>query len=894
MLKKVSLEIKPNGKVLLKSFDDVVEINEKLSFMLQQSFNFITPKLRENIPSNFKDISEKIMDMYAEAIPYKDIFGPWKHLDKESIKNSTIEYERGTVLFITQHSGGSLRRILETIIREGKVDKLLDIDPLGKPRANAVKRLSEGEGIYRITESDFSQELAIIGSMQDDAIIWGPPGTGKSQTIANIITNILANDKTAIVTSEKKAALDVIKKRMGKLSKYMFFGLTDKNPDKEEFYKTFKDFAAMITENPKKQDYEAISMLDKVEWDFMELNKKLGNEDVDALIKTREYIMMNSNRTFSKAKSELKNILTFPEGMEALQDIGIENIDKLPIELNLEKKGIIKKQFPKNVRDFMSQVIYERDKYEFNDDMLRVFSKIINFENVSNLNNYRRIEEKYSTLKYEFNSDEDFIDALIADKLRKKIKELRKDQKWAEKINVFLKHCNASAFRTPYKFIEMHRKTIQEIYPILVSTPDMLANTINFLEEYDYAIFDEASQMHVEKSLPIISIAKKSIIAGDTQQMRPSTFFLIRDNSTEIFEEAEEQAESLLDYAYRKGFGKQREYLLSKNYRSQSSDLMIFSSNEYYGGQLSVVDNANIKFGSSAIEVKNVGGEWKNSSNQAEADAIIKKANNIIDEFNSMIILGLNASQKTLIEQKIYSAGGNYEKLIAGLEDGKLKLRNLENIQGDEADVVLISVGYDASASLSSTYVARSEGRNALNVAISRAIYKMYIYKSIAADEVKLTAKNKSISTFKRWLKYLDQTGLQRKHSFLDSMKNEDESSANVEKVTKYKSDFEKSVLEEIREYIKKEGDKFDVKDKHPIGTYILDQVIVEKKTQKVKLGIQVHNYKTFDSFEDEIKNIDWERFVRARDYNILKITPILWNARKEDILENIKKIIKK
>jgi len=90
-----------------------------------------------------------------------------------------------------------------------------------------------------------------------------------------------------------------------------------------------------------------------------------------------------------------------------------------------------------------------------------------------------------------------------------------------------------------------------------------------------------------------------------------------------------------------------------------------------------------------------------------------------------------------------------YQPILALIQQDRLKLRNLENIQGDEAQLVVVSVAYDANARLSSSYVARPEGRNALNVAISRAQDKMIVFKSISHKEIRLQKSNSSMLTFK-------------------------------------------------------------------------------------------------------------------------------------------------
>ncbi|WP_338970964.1 AAA domain-containing protein [Spiroplasma endosymbiont of Labia minor] len=96
------------------------------------------------------------------------------------------------------------------------------------------------------------------------------------------------------------------------------------------------------------------------------------------------------------------------------------------------------------------------------------------------------------------------------------------------------------------------------------------------------------------------------------------------------------------------------------------------------------------------------------------------------------------------------------------IEEEKLSIRNIENIQGDEADIVIASVIYDHTTNISSTYVARDGGKNALNVAISRTRDKMIVIKSITSKTIK-NAKSSDFVTFKNWFEFLDMSEAEQK-----------------------------------------------------------------------------------------------------------------------------------
>jgi superfamily I DNA and/or RNA helicase len=75
----------------------------------------------------------------------------------------------------------------------------------------------------------------------------------------------------------------------------------------------------------------------------------------------------------------------------------------------------------------------------------------------------------------------------------------------------------------PNNFITLFKKELKQMFNIVVSTPDSLSSFIDFKKDkFDYVIFDEASQIFLEKALPFIALGKKVIVAGDDQQMQPS------------------------------------------------------------------------------------------------------------------------------------------------------------------------------------------------------------------------------------------------------------------------------------------------------------------------------------------------------------------------------------
>ncbi len=334
----------------------------------------------------------------------------------------------------------------------------------------------------------------------------------------------------------------------------------------------------------------------------------------------------------------------------------------------------------------------------------------------------------------------------------------------------------------PHKFISKYNDVMKKLFRVVLSTPNN--NYIRWNDErYDYVIIDESSQMFTEVGLPLLSIGNIKIASGDSKQLRPSRWFTVRDD------EDTEEAESILDYVIEKGVNK---VMLDKNYRSDSASLMSFSSKHFYNCNLDVCTRRGI--GDNTIVVENVDGVWQDGVNVIEVVKVIEILESISNIYSSFIILAFNRKQKDLIEQTIYETSAIGVEL---LENKKLILRNIENIQGDEAEVVIASVVYTPETRMGATYVTRSGGSNALNVAVSRAKKKLFVVKSVNYHNIS-TANSDDFQIFKHWLKFLDlPASEQKEYSANENNKSVVEAPGSVD--LKFESDVIDRLLTDLK-----------------------------------------------------------------------------------------------
>lgn len=275
---------------------------------------------------------------------------------------------------------------------------------------------------------------------------------------------------------------------------------------------------------------------------------------------------------------------------------------------------------------------------------------------------------------------------------------------------------------------------------IWLMTPEVVSESLPLDNGmFDLVIFDEASQLYVEKGVPAIQRAKKVVIAGDHKQLRPSSLGFGRFETEDEFDDDPEsnaalEEESLLDLAR----FKYNEVLLDFHYRSKYEELIAFSNYAFYHGRLTISPNTEqpAKPPIEVIKVKN--GRWQDRSNSAEAKTVVQLLKNFLKTRQNEQTVGVitfNSAQKDLImdvideecaKDKDFALRCNKEwNRKRNGEDIGLFVKNIENVQGDERDVIIFSLAYakneQGKVVRNFGWLNQRGGENRLNVAISRA-----------------------------------------------------------------------------------------------------------------------------------------------------------------------------
>jgi hypothetical protein len=291
------------------------------------------------------------------------------------------------------------------------------------------------------------------------------------------------------------------------------------------------------------------------------------------------------------------------------------------------------------------------------------------------------------------------------------------------------------------------------LIPCWLTSPESASAIFPMEKLFDLVIFDEASQCFSERGLPAMYRGRQVVVAGDSKQLSPFDLYKARWDDEEE-EDPELEVDSLLDLT--------SQYLmqvqLRGHYRSQSLDLIDFSNKHFYDGNLSLLPDKNIvNKNEPAIKFVKLDGVWENNCNPTEAqyisDLIFRISENAPDK--RIGIVTFNAKQQDLIQDLV-----EYKSIELGeLIPENLFIKNIENVQGDERDIIIFSLthGPDKNGKLSMQFGSLNviNGENRLNVAVTRAREKIYVVTSFYPQEMATShLKNEGPKLLKKYLEY--------------------------------------------------------------------------------------------------------------------------------------------
>lgn len=326
------------------------------------------------------------------------------------------------------------------------------------------------------------------------------------------------------------------------------------------------------------------------------------------------------------------------------------------------------------------------------------------------------------------------------------------------------------------KIINADFDLFTDFFPVTLVNPVVCSSIIPLKENlFDLVIFDEASQLRLEDTFAALMRGRHKIVSGDTHQMPPTSYFASSKTMMIDWTETEEELtdfedidsddtdlaekESLLEFAEDTGY--QRSFL-DFHYRSRHPDLIAFSNAAFYGSRL-VPMPAQSEY--KAIELVEVDGLYDKSINKEEAERVIELLLGIVDggreivdgggkeeeglvkrlytseDVPSVGVATFNLHQRNYLLERLQELKLEDEEAarkINILERAGLFVKNLENVQGDERDIIIISTTFgrreDGRFLQLFGPINQAKGYKLLNVIVTRAKQKVYVVTSIPSE----------------------------------------------------------------------------------------------------------------------------------------------------------------
>ncbi|HXB07608.1 MAG TPA: AAA domain-containing protein [Puia sp.] len=339
---------------------------------------------------------------------------------------------------------------------------------------------------------------------------------------------------------------------------------------------------------------------------------------------------------------------------------------------------------------------------------------------------------------------------------------------------------------------------MKALKPVWLMSPYSVSDSLPLDDEhFDVVIFDEASQITLEEGVPAVYRARQAIIVGDEKQMPPTDFFSARAEDPDDLDKAADGEEDWLaddaDSLLAQGARKLESTLLSWHYRSHYETLISFSNHAFYEGELLTIpdktihhrEKVPIRIAAPADAAEQVNSLFDRSisfhlmtnsvyekrSNSAEAEYIAHLTRELLRRGTneSIGIVAFSQEQQHTIEAALDSLAGEDSAFELLLEEAYnrtendqysgLIIKNLENIQGDERDIIIMSVCYgpDSRRRMLMNFgpINKKGGEKRLNVLFSRARRHMAVVSSIRYEQI-TNEYNEGASYFRRFLQYAE------------------------------------------------------------------------------------------------------------------------------------------
>ena len=719
-----------------------------------------------------------------------------------------------------------------------------------------------------------AQEKVIEGVENNTIVsVFGPPGSGKSQTIVNLISHLIANGKTILIASRMDKAVDVVCERLNELDapflalragrlnyqKKLSQDLENLISNKIDLDFNCEDYILTQNEDMKKL-LDLISELEnkcediiKLEhnWhsiycEYKELNDIIQNNYnlIRLNLMTNEIVavekLINEIQISFESKNIFKSFLSKLKFNKLKKELGLKNVDFSVIELQKIKE--------------------ELSLSKLNARLKEIETKIYKLGNLHVLTNeIKNNREKISVLAKN----------IIKNKRRNALKNLLADNNKIRRLKVHSKAIIQRKKNLQTRLLEEEDfKPLLEAFPCWGITTYQVSNSLPLKPGlFDVVIIDEASQCDIASCIPLLYRAKKAVIVGDDKQL-PHLSFLEKTKEQSYLAKYEIPDKYQLMWQFRTNsmfdlanYYSNTQVLLDEHFRS-FPPIINFSNKEFYNDNIKVMkeDEPNNKpLELNVIENGKI--DYGVTRNEIEIEAIIKRLYQIIldDEKNEIpTTIGIISPFRAQVDAIKKALSMILTNDI--IERHKIEVGTAHTFQGDERDIIIISWALAQNSYFQSlTFLQKP---NLFNVAITRA--KKQVISFISKEP-----KTLNNGLLKDYLEYIESYNNKKEASILKISNNN------------YKNDFEK----EIANTLKEEG--YEVIENVKLANFNCDLKVIDKNTLK-KIIVEVDGVE--DNKKSYISNMKKQSIIQRCGFKVVRITYREWILSPKVCIERINK----
>ncbi len=623
---------------------------------------------------------------------------------------------------------------------------------------------------------------------------------------------------------------------------------------------------------------------------------------IDAFVK--EYGCLNRVLTLDGYISVIDNILRGNVAYirlvyEALDNyIAFRDIDKLLISLDPNNTAIL--NFAYSISKSYSNYVEIINKIM----ELRIYHEVIHYEDVckdelAKMVDYPNITDRIYKLKEQ---QLEVSLKLASGKVSREYEELYNNAK--NNKDYLYQISKKQKFWPIRKTMEVYGDFVLSLFPCWLLSPENVSCLLPLVKNmFDVVIFDEASQVFIESTIPTIYRGKSIVVAGDAKQLRPSTTFMKRylggdpEAQDDYTVQAALEVDSLLDLAV----ARYESANLTYHYRSKHSELIDFSNTAFYSSGLQIAPNISKNLSDRPIERYKVSGKWEDRKNVTEAKKVVELIKSIFktrknDE--SIGIITFNSEQQSCIADQIDKESSRDPEFRSQIikerhrvengEDISIFIKNLENVQGDERDIIIFSIGYaqnsDGKVYTNFGSLSAEGGENRLNVAITRAKSKIMVVTSIEPELLKVeNSKHLGPKLLQKYLMYVRAVSKGDEAEIKAILSELDPAEMQVEEkiVTSVAS-----VEERIKERLTKLGYKVDLNLGNKNSRISL--AVYDEKTDKYLVGVELDKDAVAASDASIERDVYKPRFLSAKGWTIMRVWCRDWWLYPNKVIKSI------